>query len=224
MSCWRVTLTGADDLVDPDDLYVIGEKYPMVEWGFLLSDNKVGTPRYPSWGQLMKFLSWGYPSMSLHLCGRLAKDALFEPRRTHIVPDGRVQINGYTPDSIPFPTRIYNHPVILQVSTIPALKSAENLILVYGGDDSTNPFRILWDISGGKGIPIDTVTLPEFRYPNLTGYAGGITPENVTSILTGILKDSPPTWIDMETGIRDSSNNFSLDRCIEVLDKVASHG
>lgn len=35
MSCWRVTLTGADDLVDPDDLYVIGEKYPMVEWGFL---------------------------------------------------------------------------------------------------------------------------------------------------------------------------------------------
>ena len=44
----RCTITGADDLVDPDDLVVLSREYPFVEWAILISASRAGTPRYPS--------------------------------------------------------------------------------------------------------------------------------------------------------------------------------
>ena len=43
-----VTITGADDRVDPWELARLSEEFPHVEWGVLISTGRAGTPRYPS--------------------------------------------------------------------------------------------------------------------------------------------------------------------------------
>lgn len=57
------------------------------------------------------------------------------------------------------------------------------------------------------------------------GYAGGIGPDNVLEVLGDILLANGimdrPTWIDMETGVRDEHDRFDLARVQRVLEQVA---
>lgn len=50
------TITGADDSVDPADLFRLQHSYPFVEWGILMKDDPKHKhkPRYPSWDWLKK--------------------------------------------------------------------------------------------------------------------------------------------------------------------------
>jgi hypothetical protein len=43
-----VTITGADDIVDHDDMLKLCEEFPFLEWGILVSFDRAGTARYPS--------------------------------------------------------------------------------------------------------------------------------------------------------------------------------
>jgi phosphoribosylanthranilate isomerase len=53
------------------------------------------------------------------------------------------------------------------------------------------------------------------------GYAGGIHPKNVLTVIERIEAFTPePFWIDMETGVRDKDDRFDLARVREVLEKV----
>lgn len=47
MKIATVTLTGADNTVDPSDLRRLSHEFPIVEWAILLSETRAGTPRYP---------------------------------------------------------------------------------------------------------------------------------------------------------------------------------
>ena len=44
----RVTITGADDAVDPGALVALSAEFPFVEWGILFSKSREGEARYPS--------------------------------------------------------------------------------------------------------------------------------------------------------------------------------
>jgi hypothetical protein len=42
-----ITITGADDQVDPRELAMLSAEFPFVEWGILMSESRAGTSRYP---------------------------------------------------------------------------------------------------------------------------------------------------------------------------------
>lgn len=74
---------GADDSVNPRLLALIGQNYPLVEWGILFRPDKEGSPRYASkdWvSRLSKILksnpNQGTVRLAAHLCGSHVNDLL----------------------------------------------------------------------------------------------------------------------------------------------------
>jgi len=95
---------------------------------------------------------------------------------------------------------------------------------------------VLSDSSGGHGKVLDLdsleTTVPSFDFHGeqrfVMGYAGGISPESVADIVAHIeskLQHEHPDgeyYIDMENGVRDANDWFSLDKCWQVLDKIVN--
>lgn len=44
----QITITGADDNTNIEELLAMGRKYPFVEWGMLIARGETGDPKYPS--------------------------------------------------------------------------------------------------------------------------------------------------------------------------------
>lgn len=94
----------------------------------------------------------------------------------------------------------------------------------------TGDVSVLLDMSGGKGVspeewepPLSLCCLPVD-----TGYAGGISPDNIEQVLDATEKavrggEKPLAryWIDMESGVR-TDNKFDLTKVERVLQAVAS--
>lgn len=181
----RITFTGADDSVTPNELLKISAGHPKVEWGILISKNNMGTPRFPSakWiNELMQFhrRSYGGMKISTHICGIWVKNLIGRPRvrksrrsrstsrRTcrrgselellETVPlerVDRVQLNFHA------------SPHALSVIGLDALRGLDRQV-IFQMDGTTNDALIsaarfksvdaipLFDISGGRGISPDT--------------------------------------------------------------------
>src|SRR6202041_129470 len=91
-----ITITGADDSIEPQQLIDLQNKYPFVEWGILFSTKRTGTPRYPSANWIDSFLSYRFLGTSAHLCGDYAKAILLGDDSFLQLTEGkfsRVQIN-----------------------------------------------------------------------------------------------------------------------------------
>lgn len=219
-----VTITGADDSIAPDDLIDLTARYPFVEWGILFSQDRFGTPRYPS----MKWVDWltdiaaeqSIP-LSAHLCGRFARAALAADwawQRALGGKDwffGRVQINcGHNPEPAigpmlrEWPT---TQRVIVQCSD-------KNQHWIEGAVEDGARFDVLYDTSGGRGI------LPP-RWPMaidgaLCGYAGGLGPENIADNMPCFIEAAGGRsfWIDMESKVRsDDGAFFDLSKAERAL-------
>src|SRR5262245_5353667 len=91
----RVTFTGADDSIEPEDLAEISKQYPFVEWGILFSKSQQGTPRCPSERWLRKFAAVMIQNpaaqLSAHLCGRWVRE---------FVLNGDYSFGGYVIDEL----------------------------------------------------------------------------------------------------------------------------
>ncbi len=218
----RVTITGADDKVDPQALVALSQEYPYVEWGILYSEKRVGRSRYPSdaWRARLGEVSAGM-HLSLHLCGANARAALAGHRgEVNALPAAqRVQLNGYSP----WGGNLVRHPRvewILQVRSEAGLQEAADEAKcgsLLGGAS------LLFDPSGGRGIEA-------FRWPSspmgvAMGYAGGIKPSNVEQVLKDIGPLQEDFWIDMESGVRrlddkSEEDDLDLDLVREVLEKA----
>jgi len=81
----RVTLTGADNSVNPEELIALSYEFPFVEWGILVgtmtvADEESFMPRYPSRKWIYDLLnkSQGDPRVrtSLHVCGYWVRQLL----------------------------------------------------------------------------------------------------------------------------------------------------
>lgn len=71
MKILYLTLTGADDLVNPQELGIISEQFPFVEWAILFSDDREGNPRYPTKQWREEFYKVVPEcNRSAHLCGK----------------------------------------------------------------------------------------------------------------------------------------------------------
>jgi len=223
-----VTITGADDGVDPGELVALSHEFPFVEWGLLFSAKRIGQPRYPSKEWLDTLLSIAGPGMRLsaHLCGAIARDAL---AGEHSFVGGlsgafeRVQLNGWNPED-PGPRQLaQRYPAaefILQARSVTELTWAENCAAKIAAEAPPGRASVLFDPSGGRGA------VPE-RWPTprsfvRVGFAGGITPDNVTQVLEDVAQRvHRDFWIDMESGVRAAADTFDVERAREVLRRAA---
>lgn len=163
-----VTLTGADDNINPMDLYNISKKYKYVECGILKHPNKKGISRYPNNSWISSLLVG--PNYCQHLCGKYVDDFLLNNGSSSNIFK-RTQLNC-------------NNDKLLKIIKEKPKITRSGVIL--GG-----PFKHSWcneeiiefsnvnlliDASGGRGISPPSWPEPIIDYvtdkPILTGYAG----------------------------------------------------
>lgn len=220
----RVTITGADDSIKPTDLIDLTEEFPFVEWGILVSKSRIGTPRYPSIKWINELVSLQRNdgrrmNLSCHLCGAYVR--YFFEGNERVVDDlgheiwhafSRVQLNFH---AIP-----YQQSLSLAV----AIRRNSDKEFIFQYDAINGPIAeaiarlncnvsILFDQSGGAGI------LPA-QWPNphpemFCGYAGGLSPENVSKEIDKIKEKVGiyRIWIDVETHVRSNNDEqFDLNK------------
>ncbi len=222
-----VTLTGADDSIHPQDLLRLQDDYPFAEFAILFSSKRTGTPRYPSndWIDELLLNHSRNLSLSAHLCGQDAKNLLLGHDDFLQLTRGkfqRVQINH----------NFRNNPVDLD-KLIDIVEEYGNIQFIIQHNKANSEvckelknytnsnIHFLYDSSGGRGNELATFEKP---IPNhYTGYAGGISPENILSVCEKVneLSTNNYVWIDMETHIRSNNDKlFDFNKCNSVLAKA----
>lgn len=218
-----VTLTGADDSIHPNDLLRLQDDYLFAEWAILFSTKRTGTPRYPSahWIESLFEIS-SKLSLSAHLCGDYAKAIL-------LGYDSFLQLAGQHFERIQINHNFTHNPVNLdKLHTI--IKEWPQLFFIIQKNQSNNyvckelenecyhNLNFLYDGSGGRGIKSNLLGIPINRH--YTGYAGGLSPENIISECERINNFVVDTnvWIDMETHIRSNNDQlFDFHKVNKVL-------
>ena len=227
----KVTITGADDSINPIDLISLSEKYPFVEWGILVSKKNFGTKRYPS----MKWLSELYKikeqfniKLSCHLCGMYVRELLSgNDIALKDLSDlwnifERVQINFH---SIPhnYNTNMIN--ILLENNSKEFIFQYDdvNIELLNLAYKSGVNCSALYDLSGGNGILPDVWNKP---LENIKcGYAGGLSPDNIEEEINIInyVVGNINTWIDMETHVRTNNDLLfdlnKVEKCLKISSK-----
>lgn len=216
----HVTITGADDMVNPVDLYALSRRFPFVEWGVLMSGSRKGTPRYPtdSW---LTALCNGRPNgvyVSAHLCGEMFRAAM---RGEWVWPAtvNRVQLNGFVEVTYEFKRLADYHGTryefILQCRDAAYLPSYANMTKMLPSAS------VLFDPSGGRGI--EQVTWPRVPAFARVAFAGGINEDNVEATIEACSKVTGHSdfYVDLETGAR-TKERFDLEKVERILTKVAT--
>jgi len=220
----QVTVTGADDSIDPTCLLGLAKVYPFVEFGILCSKNNSGLPRFPSQKWMMGLLDINnnLVHFSMHLCGSWMRQLMFSTspeifQNSHNcwVNDylnifKRVQLNfhGEPLNQIKLDTLVENlkkfgdKQIIFQLDLVNnnLFRSVDNMSRKLGLEVAG-----LWDLSHGGGI------LPEnWRLPisENIGYSGGLSPDNLKENLDKLcdIVGETPIWVDFETHARTADN------------------
>lgn len=238
----RVTISGADDRVKPQDLLELSNEFPFVEWGILFSHHyRGGVPRFPSWewvGQLMDSDADFFASA--HLCGAYARsvfigealwnEQLLESARLF----DRVQLNFYPKGMMGGLAgkgeKLFAGLDQLEASEIIWQMDGINDQLFFDVASKYERVKVVpfFDRSNGRGL--EQTTWPAPIFPRC-GFAGGLRPENVALCLDRLARTldqiyreerwsrSPlRTWIDVETGVRTEGDVFSLDKARAFLE------
>jgi len=208
-----VTITGADDSIEPHHLINLTAEYPFVEWGILLSKSSEGGTRFPTleWMRVLRQLRQEHPELRLcgHLCGRWVRDIVagnmtFPEERTPIADMfDRFQLNFHA----------YLHEIDVQRFAAPWMRDNEFIFQIDGVNGHLlNQARSLgvrcnplFDTSGGAGrLPSEW---PSYIEP-YCGYAGGLSPGNLDEQMALITEASGgrPIWIDVETKVRSNDD------------------
>lgn len=230
----RVTVTGADDSIKPEDLIDLTIRFPFVEWGILLSKNNEGSVRFPTrewietlYNDVKGRLHPNVLNLSGHICGRWVRDicngewTIVEemPKLLHAFQ--RFQLNFHAQvhslnrqkffyAGVEF-LQTYDSRLIFQMDDVnnSILDEAKELGIV------ASP---LFDLSGGLGILPSSWPEAKGFY---TGYAGGLSPENVAEQIEKIRKVAGDAriWIDVERRVRsEDDSQFDLDKVARFLE------
>lgn len=229
-----VTVTGADDSVDPDKLLDLAAKYPLAEFGILVG-NHSSVERFPSFSWICALQDAierrrEAPRLSCHLCGHWVSEFLTSKHASIPFWDkllwGRVQIN----------THGEAHPVVLghlhmTLQTIGTM-SGGSVEVIFQRDRQNDLIfdylklagkcmynvSTLFDTSHGAGA-LPTEWPPAIEGARC-GYAGGLSPANVAAELDKIatVAGDSPFWIDAETKLRSEDGEvFDLVKVEQFL-------
>lgn len=243
---------GIDDSISPELLHILSIHYTWIEWGVLLRTDKEGTPRYASTDFINRLCrlnrdTGGLMKIAGHLCGNRCQQVIDGDYSyvKHLagLGFGRVQVNATNANDVTVdPNRISDY-----VSNLRACMSActevewiiqcndetrpiwEQLIVIADDIQPLSNMSVLFDASCGLGKLVTTFPSP---YPSIPcGYAGGIGPDTIESVLSGIMPiaiaSKSSVWIDMESSLRvlvsDPKNTsvvtdtFSIDRVFQCI-------
>lgn len=240
----RVTITGADDSIDPDELIPLARDFPFVEWGILFSGARLGIPRYPSrsWIAALAKIVWQVPmQLSAHLCGAWVRDFVLkatftwkEEYKVYEMLFDRVQLNfhgQFHQKTTGFDTFLLDHSPRAENQGLRAQAGKRFIFQCDGPNDKTveeiQPWLTesvfpLFDGSGGTGKA--PKVWPKAWPGVYCGYAGGLGPDILTTQLKLIEEAAGPEriWIDMESGVRsEDDRKFDVAKVRAVLEKAA---
>lgn len=211
-----ITFTGADEWTDIGRMRALSEAYP-IEWGILFSPKRQGVDhRYPPMTfvrKLIKHAPW--QRLSAHLCG----DHTLHVIDGHALPVeldemllyhfGRAQLNG-----APLHTE-------KKISTWAKCRNLVPIMQCADGWPESRLVEWLFDKSGGRGRAPASWPAHQPTANRRLGFAGGLDPDNVAQHVEAIAGSRVLSyWIDMESGVRDDNNYFSLDKCQAVCEAV----
>lgn len=231
----KVTVTGADDFTPYEKMVEIQEQFPFVEFAILVkSIDKTHT--YASGHQTA--FSYRFPSivwlnglnlyskklnLAVHLCGNAVHEFLeygtIENSAPHVNLNafGRIQINTHG--------ELHKYDIAKLSGAIKLFREKQFIfqldkvnehIMNETMDNGCENISGLYDMSHGTGILAD-----EWRKPNergiFTGYAGGLSPENVKEQLSKIENITSNTWIDAETHLR-RDQIFHIPSVVQFLE------
>lgn len=225
----------------------LSEKYPFIEWGVLFSMTRAGQdPKYPTVDEIKYFSDYLYnaaykdnihTNRAIHLCGSAARKFLTieSAKDSMVLHDlvgrfGRTQINinakEHSFEIKPTVLRqlaIFYRPIIFQYN-------ANNKEMLDSFELAKYPnVHILKDASGGNGIFSSDTTIPEICNQSTIGFAGGFGPDNIEIIFPNIYQsvmsnnvegqfENSHFWIDMETKVRDETNQMDLDKVAKIAE------
>lgn len=214
-----ITFTGVDDQTDVLAMAELAALYP-IEWGVLFSPKRQGKeehPRYPSLEFLKKLTHSGLNlRLSAHLCGGDARQVIEFGRSQYDEPIreyfDRVQINTADIHVIPKDLAAWAEGVRVQ-----AILQCRDVF------PNNNDVAWLYDASGGRGIT-PAIWPASLGGGWLIGYAGGLNPTNVAAAVDQIQTQASNYWLDMESGVRDERDRFSIEKCRAVCEAVYGAG
>jgi hypothetical protein len=233
-----VTLTGADDSVDPKELAAISRQYPFVEWGILVNA-RGGSTHFPSGGwmaRLMQEVAEAHPhtvALSLHVCGKLLRSIL---RHGDFPVGASIDIGEFSRMQLNFhgeaiaDTQLGRDQAVHNVASVQAVTGIREVIVQLDGVndwllDALTERGIqasgLYDRSHGAGVKPDAWPAPNPAWR--VGYAGGLGPDGLHEDLAAIAAaaSGKQVWIDMETHLF-ADRRFNLEKCQRVLELCRS--
>lgn len=205
----RVTITGADRSIHPEQLAQFSEKYPFVEWGILASRKQMDSPRFPGPAWLIELARVKYEfdrqhfkqrmNLSLHLCGAYVRE-VFRGNYDfmHELPINlfdRIQLNTHGEPhewDVVGVERIMGELLPEKEFIFQYDNVNTDLLEIIAKRDKVKNFSALYDLSHGAGILPKQWPAP-LAYCK-TGYAGGLGPMNLDTEMQKILtvvKSSP---------------------------------
>jgi phosphoribosylanthranilate isomerase len=199
-----------------DDLFV--------EFGFLMYPKKYGNPRYPDKSHLNKMIDTSKAYINaLHICGNENIYGFLKNYREEgyfYENFDRFQLNADWSDKELYQTLLdtdIDKAIILQYNEINAPIFKENPLPMHN-------IHYLIDESRGNGHPGNAVywinqwrSLMGENTP--VGFAGGINLSNISKVMERLKYwgANKNTWIDMETGCRDSMDQMDLMIVSELI-------
>ena len=246
---------GADDSVSPEHMQLLSIHYPWIEWGILFRPDLEGTPRYAAAAWMERLCkinkdTGNVMKLAGHLCGDrcqqvLDGDASFikELREKGF---GRVQVNATKANNVKVSsdkleeiadqlrTCILEVPEIewifqLNTETTPLFEHIKEISFLLAKSMPAN-MSVLYDASCGLGVEADVYQEPLMVSGQevASGYAGGMGPTNIESVLDKVARSSnnKPVWIDMESSLRSKveadkhgqgGDVFSIDKCFKCV-------
>ncbi|KDO32552.1 hypothetical protein SPRG_03027 [Saprolegnia parasitica CBS 223.65] len=230
---------GADDSVHPKLLQTLSVHYPWIEWGVLFRPDLEGSPRYATsgWVQQLAACARATPmKLAGHLCGSrcqdiLAGDASFV-QELYAMGFHRVQVNATAANHVLVEAGRIDEYVanirrcmarVPQVEWIIQCNTETKAIWEPLAAAPPANMSLLFDASCGLGVPMTEFPKP---LPNIPcGYAGGIGPNNIRSMLERVQAASggAPVWVDMESSLRLKvlecvTDVFSVEKCFVCAD------
>lgn len=248
----HLTITGADDSVDPAELARISSLAPLIEWGLLVDDSSGGRSRFPSAAWRREFYRAAPQARrAAHVCGLSALTELADAAgpaqcrlgqelrgvRDSVTPFGRVQLN-FDAARVPLDVltslastwrsggwcRADGLPLGLVTQHNKANRRVHELFTRVGPEEMRYPlsYSVLFDASGGNGIEPGHWPVP---LPELRcGYAGGLSARSVTAHLRALsILLVPAEIIWIDVETGvRDGDRFSLDKVGELIEVVRS--
>lgn len=224
-----VTITGADDHVDPAELAALSKEFPRVEWAILVASvDRFGTPRYPSLEWIAKFRETRGIRRAMHVCGTASREFQLGQWDQGEAAFARCQINGWNRKRGALVGMPRDFELIIQCQSVDDLGDAILDAIVL------DRASVLFDVSGGRGIrpsgdvieaAVRTVQETKKRLsfsktwnkPLRVGFAGGIDATNVEEVIRTL--GPGDYWLDMESGVR-TNDRLDLKKVRDVLQTV----